>query len=196
MATGQQLGGITDPVLRDYHEQLEAVRREARDMAAGLDRLAFNWRPDGRRWSVGQCLEHLVLTARLYPDRIEAMIGEARARQAQGRKPYRRGLIADWVIRGMEPPPGLRIRSPRRVEPASGLDPAEVLAVFEEVHGRLGALMHAADGVSLQHARMRSPFLPLLWFTTGQAFAVNLSHARRHLWQARQVLKEPAFPAG
>jgi hypothetical protein len=193
LASADQLRGVGDLQLRDFQEQLEAVRREARDLATGLSHAEFNWRPDARRWSVGQCLEHLTLTARLYPEPIALMVVESRQRQGAGKRPYRRGLVAAWVIRGMEPPPGLRVRGPKWVEPPAALDPATVVEVFDAVHARLGALMREADGVSLRHARMRSPFLPLLWFTLEQAFAVNLSHARRHLWQARQVLKEPAF---
>jgi len=74
------------------------------------------------------------------------------------------------------------------------LEPQQVLEEFDEIHARLEELMIRADGVSLQHGRMRSPFLPLIRFTLGQAFAVNIAHARRHLWQAREVRQHPQFP--
>jgi hypothetical protein len=186
---------FTNPVLRDYHEQLEAVRLDARDLTASMTPAQFNWRASPRRWSVGQCLEHLVLTARIYPEPIEAMIREARERQVRREPPYREGLLARYLIYSMEPPPGLRVRSPRRVEPRDDLDVISVPRNFDELHARLGNLIAAADGVSLAHGRMASPFLPLLKLTLGQVFAVNLAHARRHLWQARQVMRLQAFPS-
>jgi hypothetical protein len=185
---------FTDPTLSAYSEQLDAIRLDARDLTAGMTAEQFNWRPSPRRWSVGQCLEHLILTARIYPEPIERMIREAREREARRDAPYRDGLIARWLVHSMEPPPGLRVRSPRRVEPSHDLDASAVPRTFDELHGRLAALMVAADGVSLVHARMTSPFLPLLKLTLGQVFAVNLAHARRHLWQARQVTKLQGFP--
>jgi hypothetical protein len=195
LASRQHASRLRDPVLRGYAEQFEALRLDGLDLTGGMTAEQFNWRPSSRRWSVGQCLEHLVLTARLYPDPIARMIDESRVRQQRGEGPYREGMIARWLIRGMEPPPGLRVRSPRRVEPRRGLDVHAVTNSFIAVHERLAELVTQADGVSLEHARMTSPFLPLLKFTLGQAFAVNLAHARRHLWQARQVVKQPRFPS-
>lgn len=185
-----------DPRIRGYLEQLDAILIDARELAAELTPTQFNWRPDGRRWSVGQCLEHLTMTVRLYPERVEAMIEEARRRAAEGQAAYREGWFSAWFVRNMEPPPSLRVRTFGKVEPPASLDRDSVLAAFETSHQRLADLMRAADGVSLTHARMPSPFVSFLKFTMNQVFAMNLAHARRHLWQARQVVAHPSFPAG
>jgi hypothetical protein len=183
-----------DPTIRGYLEQLDAILLDARTLAADLTAEQFNWRPDGRRWSVGQCLEHLTLTVRLYLAKVEAMLLEARDRQARGAAPYREGWFTRWFVRSMEPPPSLRVRTFGKVDPPSTLDPARVLAEFEESHRALGMLMRQTDGVSLMHGRTTSPFTSLLRFTLNQVFIMNLAHARRHLWQARQVEAHPGFP--
>lgn len=192
----QQVPAVSNPVLQDFLEQLEALRMDARELTAGLNRTQFNWRPTPRRWSIGQCLQHVVLTARLYPEPIERMIAESKQRKARGYRGYGEGLFSRWLIGTMEPPPKLRVRSPRRVEPDLDLDPATVTAAFDELHARFGELMVAADGVSLAHARMASPFLPILRLTLRQTFAINLAHGRRHLWQAWLVRKASGFPDG
>jgi hypothetical protein len=182
-----------DPRLRQYLEAIDAIRADARGLADGLTREQFNWRPDGRRWSVGQCLQHIVLTARLYPRKIEKMLAESRARQ-QRERAYREGVFSRWFVRSMEPPPSIRVRTMSKVEPSADLDPATVLAEFDAIHLELARLTRAADGLSLVHGRTRSPFLPVLQFTLGQTIAMNLAHARRHLWQARQVRGAAGFP--
>ena len=103
-------------------------------------------------------------------------------------------MFASWIINGMEPPPRMRIRTAGKVEPPSTLRRQDVLSGFESAHARLRELIIACDGVPLDHARMRSPFMPLFRFTLRQALQVNLPHARRHLWQARQVRQDPRFP--
>lgn len=185
-----------DPVIRGLLDQMEALLLDARSLAAELTAEQFNWRPDGRRWSVGQCLEHLTLTIRLYPAKVEQMLGEARARSDRGDGPYREGWFTRWFVRSMEPPPGLRVRTFGKVDPASSLDRDTVLREFEAAHRRFAELMRAADGVSLTHARTSSPFVSWMKFTLGQTFALNLAHGRRHLWQARQVAAHPSFPSG
>jgi hypothetical protein len=176
-----------DAVLQDFLEQVHAVRLAGRSLAADLTAAQFNWRPDPRRWSVGQCLEHIVLTARLYPDGIERMIHEARARQASGARPYREGLVARLLVSSMEPPPRLRVRTMRSVQPPAALERDVVMAGFDAVFARFAELIATADGAALAHARMPSPFVRLISLTLGQTIAVNLAHARRHLWQGWQV---------
>jgi hypothetical protein len=184
---------VADPFLSGLIEQLDAIVLDARAVLDGLTAEQVNWRPDAQRWSIGQCLDHVARTVRLYPEAIEQMIGEAR-RRVGGEKPFREGWVSRWAISSMEPPPSLRIRTMRRVEPAERLDAGSLRAEFEGALRRLRELIVAADGVSLRHARMNSPFTRVLKFTLGQTFAINLAHARRHLWQARQVCQHANFP--
>jgi hypothetical protein len=108
---------------------------------------------------------------------------------------YRPGFIANWVVRSMEPPPRLRVKTFRPLEPAPRLGAAAVTAEF------LGALDGLADTIARVQSvdpnggRMRSPFLGALRLTLDQAIRLQLGHARRHLWQAWQVRKSPRFPA-
>ena len=185
---------VANERLREWIAQIETVRAAARELAGDLTREQLNWRPDATRWSVGQCLQHLTLTARLYPEAVERMLVEARARHAAGGRAFGEGWLSRKVVEGMEPPPKMRVRTSRKATPPQDLDPERVLSEFEDIHERIQTLMVAADGVPLQHARMRSPFLPLLQFTLSQVFAIIVSHARRHLWQARQVREHPGFP--
>ena len=177
----------------DLLAQLDAIERAAVELVAGLTDEQLNWSPDAR-WSIAQCLEHVSRTVALYPDAIRRMITEAVARAEAGRGPYREGRIARWVVAGMEPPPRTRVRTSRAVTPPARLDGARVLADFRAAHQQLAALARASAGVDLGRARMRSPFLRLIRFTLRQVLFMNASHARRHLWQARQVLAHSGFP--
>jgi hypothetical protein len=191
----QQVQDLGDPSVRRFLDQVEAIRLDARSLTESLTPEQFNWRADPKRWSVGQCLLHIVLTAQQYLPAIERMIGEARTRQASGAGAYRDGVLAGWLVRSMEPPPGMRIRTPSRaIEPPSAVHRDAVLAGFAAVHDDLECFIAACAGVSLVHARMSSPFTRLVRMTLRQALALNLAHSRRHLWQAWQVRKHPLFP--
>jgi hypothetical protein len=182
-----------DPIIRSLLEQLDAVILDAKSLAGDMTAEEFNWQPGPRRWSVGQCLQHITLTARLYLEPVQAMTEQARKRQSERARPYREGAFTRWFVRSMEPPPSLRIRTFGKVEPSPRLDREAVLTDFEAVHRTLGELLSGVDSALLLQARMRSPFVSLLQFTFGQVYALNLAHARRHIWQARQVVAEPAF---
>jgi hypothetical protein len=185
---------LADPFLVSLIEQLDAIFIDVRGVTDGLSPTQFNWQPDPHRWSIGQCLDHLTRTVLLYPAEIERMIVESRRRERTSR-PYREGWFSRWMVSAMEPPPRMRIRTRRSVEPGTQLDRDTVVREFEAAFARLQALIVASDGVSLRHGRMRSPFAPVLRFTLGQVLAMNLGHTRRHLWQARQVRQHPKFPS-
>lgn len=194
MVGDQQAVAVPDPFIRALVDEVDAIMLDYHTLCDTMTEEQLNWRPDPRRWSIAQCLHHITMTLRLYPQEIERMIGEARARAAAGAGAFREGMIARWIITSQEPPPRMRIRTRRTVEPPTRLGRQEVLGAFEAEHARLRELILACNGVPLNHARMRSPFVGLIHFTLQQALQVNLAHARRHLWQARQVRQEPAFP--
>jgi hypothetical protein len=195
MIRDQQAVAVSDPFVRDLLEQLDAIMLDRRSLCDMLSARQLNWRPAPRRWSIAQNLEHITLTFALYPVAIRRMLAEAKARKAAGGGRYREGFIARRVVASQEPPPGLRIRTTRRVDPGPDLDHETVLTRFDDTLEQLRALIVASDGVPLDHARMQSPFVPLLRFTLRQVLQLNLAHTRRHLWQARQVRQHPSFPA-
>jgi hypothetical protein len=180
----------------DFVKQVQAIRADARELVSGLTEEQLNWKPAPSKWSIAQNLDHLTRTVDQYPQKIHQMIAESKARVAAGRKEYREGFIASFVLKGMEPPPKMRVKTSKFAEPPSLHRKDVVIAEFDDAHRRLEEAIAATDGVSLGHARMPSPFAKLVLFTLHQAIVVNLSHGRRHLWQARQVRNALPSAAG
>jgi len=185
---------LKNPLLRELLEQVEAVRLDARSLAEGLTPAQLTWQPEPGRWSVAQCLDHLTKTVQLYPERVEQMIAEARGRVQRGARPYRDGMMGRWLVKTLEPPYRMRVRTIPAAEPAPQVDASRVLEEFDEAHRQLERMIIAADEVPLNQGRTTSPFAGWVKMTLGQVLAVNVVHARRHLWQARQVRQQPGFP--
>lgn len=186
---------VNDPVLQRLMQEVEAVRLDARSLTQGLTAEQLRWQPAPGKWSIAQCLDHVAKTIRLYPADVERMIAESRTRAARGAKPYRHTRRGNWLIRTLEPPYRMRVRTMKSVEPAAELDVTGVLADFDVAHQQLEQMIAAADGVPLDQARITSPFSKLMTMTLRQVLEVNVVHSRRHLWQARQVKQQPGFPA-
>lgn len=188
----------TEPALSpragEYQRQLEALRRDALALTADLTDDQINWHPSPERWSIAQCLSHLVLSGKQYAPGMAAAVEEARRRAEAGMPAYRSGFIADWVVRSMEPPPRLRVKTFRTLEPSPRVGAAAVTAEFMGTLDALADTIARVQGVDPKGGRMRSPFLGVLRLTLDQAIRLQLGHARRHLWQAWQVRKSPRFP--
>lgn len=183
------------PRAGEYQQQLEALRRDALALTADLTDDQVNWHPSPDRWSIAQCLSHLVLSGKQYAPGMAAAVEEARRRAGAGMAPYRAGFISNWVVRSMEPPPRLRVKTFRALEPTPLVGAAAVTAEFLGTLDALADTIARLQGVDPGRGRMRSPFLGVLRLTLDQAIRLQLGHARRHLWQAWQVRKSPRFPA-
>ncbi len=173
-----------------------AVIDDARSIVAALSDAQFNWKPSPGQWSVAQCLKHLVLTGTFAAKGQEAAIAQLRERGRLSDGPYvYRGISAKMgtmISKGVEPPVKKKFKTGRKVVPAEHHDRDTLLAEFIAVHERLAKAIVAAKGLDLSAAGVPLP-IPMFSMRLGQSLAFEIAHARRHLWQARQVKASPGF---
>ena len=177
-----------------YLEEIRYIRQDVAAIVANLDDVQFTWRPAPDRWSIGECFEHLNLTAAAFVPAIDAAIEDARASNLRSDGPFVYPLFERMFVASNEPPPRRRFRAFSAYRPPSRLSPDTVMNGFSSWQDRLAERIKGADGLDLRRARRRSPILPLMKWSLGTMFALVLAHERRHIWQARQVRNERRFP--
>lgn len=185
--------GALHPELADFAAQIAKIRDDARQLTSGLSDKQANWRSHPGRWSIAQCLAHITLGNQEYLREIDRAIVDGRARQLMGNGPFQHGWFGNWFARSFEPPPKFKLRNPKVITPPPDVAAEKVSADFDKSQQEVLQRVYEANGIDLGRAKITSPFLRLLRLSLGQAFAVLTAHARRHLWQAWQVRKDPAF---
>jgi hypothetical protein len=181
--------------LDSYADQLLSIRQDATGLMSGLSDAQFNWQPDPGRWSMAGCFDHLNLSAaQLFMPSIDAAIAAARAQGLKSNGPFVYSAFERWCMKTNDAPPRMRFKAPKRVRPAPSKPVDTVRAEFLRWQDELGRRLRDADGLDLRRARHKSP-IPLVKWSLGAYFQMMLSHERRHIWQARQVRQNPAFPA-
>ena len=180
--------------LETYQDQVTSIKQDAGGLMTGLTDEQFNWRPGPNRWSMGECFDHLNISAKtLFVPGIDAAIADARSRGLRGTGPFVHPALQRWFLHVSEPPPKVRFKAPNKVKQKAPRPLHDVRQEFLDWQDRLAERIPLADGLDLRHAGHASP-LPLWRWTLGTYFAVCLAHERRHIWQARQVRNEPGFP--
>lgn len=185
-----------------------SARDAARAVAEGLPEEAFHRAPPGGGWSVGQCLEHLVIADRRMVERLEGAIRRARdegrlAPADQAAAPFRLSWFDRLFIAGTAG--GQRGRAPRirvRVRPkfdpgdpvARGRTREQVLGEFLALQDRLDAAAMAADGLDLSRIRVASVLADWVRVSLGAWFLAIAGHHERHLDQARRVRAAIGMP--
>jgi hypothetical protein len=182
--------------------QLAGLVDEYRRAGQRLERLAekvpgerWRQRPDPARWSIGECVAHLNLTAEHYVQIVEPALATARQRVQDGSttesspRRYRRDLRG-WLLWKLNGPPvRLRIRTQAAFVPEGKESPDKLRADFARLQERQIGWVEAADGLPIDQVFVVSPFDARVRYNLFSCLSILPRHEHRHLWQAEQVAK-------
>ncbi|GLC24752.1 DinB family protein [Roseisolibacter agri] len=170
----------------------DANAAEAVRVVADLDAARLLWRPSPERWSVADCLEHLIATGVVYHPRIRAVLATATRDAALDDARWAPTWFGRLFVRAAGPHGrAVRARGPF-VPPPGRLDACPRLLAQQR---ELRALIEDAHGTDLRALRIESPLSRVLTLRLGEAFEMLLAHQQRHLAQAWRVRQSVGFPA-
>jgi hypothetical protein len=186
------------PELEEFRGEFETISADTGTFVAPLSDAQFTWSPSPDVWSIGQCIEHLNVTARAYLPALDEGIASAIRAGVYGTGPFTYNVLGRLMVRSMEPPPLFRFKAPAIFAPPPTAQAqrtrAEIMAGFRGYQVQYIDRLRQANGVDLAKAKVVSPANRLLHLSLGSGFALQIAHERRHLWQARQLLARPEFP--
>ena len=188
------VGFQADPALGNFAAAMDAVEAEFTRLVQPLSDSQVNWRPSDGRWSIAECMAHLIATARAYVGPVDLAVERGFSRGLLGGREFHPGRVGRWLVEQMEPPPKRRMSAPRKIAPQRFESAVALRRDYEQVHRDLIGAVRRAEGLDLSRVKLSSPLMPLLRQPLGTWLLFLAAHERRHLWQARQVRQEPGFP--
>jgi hypothetical protein len=178
---------VTAPELDQFHQQFEKVKADAQELTKGLDEARFNWRPAPDRWSIEECLAHLVMVGNREVPAIESAIEDGRSRGWKSGGPFEPGPIERLIIELSRPPARLKFDAPRYFQPLHGQPVTAVMPSFLHLQRQFQLLLERADGLDLSRVKVTTPISRFLKMSLCGMFAQIAAHERRHMEQARRV---------
>jgi hypothetical protein len=174
--------------------QLDEIVRELDSASKRLETLhrdvtGDGWyrRPAPERWSPGECVAHLNLTAIAMLPLLRQGVEEARRHGGAPRDRYRRDLVGWLLWRSISAPGRFKSKTIPAFVPTSDRPAADVVAEFRRLQQEQVAVTRAADGLSIDRVRMSSPFNASVRYNIFSALSILPRHQHRHLWQAEQA---------
>lgn len=85
------------PDLQDYHQQFQAIKIAAHTLLGDLTEIQLNWQRSPTRWSIAQCIDHLLVTGSDSLSHIYVAINEARSKGLFSQGPLKE-VAADSTV--------------------------------------------------------------------------------------------------
>lgn len=170
--------------LESYYQQTAANLKKA---VAGLSAAQMNFSPGEGRWSVAQCLEHIIATEK-------KLFEEIKKDMDKPAQPERRAEIksTDADIIKMITNRSEKYKAPKELQPAGNYaSTVEALATFTATRQAITAYIQGAD---LQNLRNHVSDYPTGKADGYQNFLFLAAHTARHTLQIEEVKADPAFP--
>ncbi len=174
--------------------QAKMIRQEAEGLVVGMTSEQLNWSPGREQWSLSQCLAHLNATNRKMIEAIDESIRRGRQANMVSDGPFAYGFLSRMFHRMMEPPVKRKFKAPAAFVAAPGGNWEQIQADWKATHERVEELIQQANGLDLVRIKTTSPASRWIKYPLGIAFWIQAAHDKRHLWQARRVANDAAFP--
>jgi hypothetical protein len=184
--------------LRLTLDQIQSeLRKTAADVRASfgtLDDRQLNWRPDPSRWSVAQCLQHLVQSNDEMCGAFERAADPARPRTIWQRLPILPGVIGRMMVSSLGPKVTRKFVAPSQSTPSASDSDSGVLDRFAASQERVLAITRTLAGRDLDRMILVSPFVKVVTYSVFDGLRLVVAHEHRHVEQARRVREAPGFP--
>jgi hypothetical protein len=173
---------------------LDATARDSEAWFGLLDATQLNWRPDATRWSVAQCLAHLIVSNERTQRNAERALDASQPRTIWQRLPVVPGLIGPALVKSQAPGATRKFKTSPWAQPAVGKLAGDTISRFARQQRELAAWIRDLDAEHAGRAIMESPFGRAMAYSVLNACRLVLAHDHRHLAQARCVMDAPGFP--
>lgn len=175
------------PQFQAVADEFDAATRRLDALRERVPRERWPVRSDPARWSVSECVLHLVLTAEAFVPLLQEAVAQAVSLDGPPPARYRRDLLGWFIWRTIGPPVRHRTRTPAAFVPGDLPAPDSIVHRFHGLQDAQLDLLARADGRRVDRIRISSPFDPRFRYSAWSAFTILPRHQHRHLWQAEGV---------
>jgi hypothetical protein len=179
--------------LSDLTKKLKAITEDARSSFGQLTGDQLNWKPSEKGWSVGQCLNHLILTnEQFYPEMDKLATGTRKNSFFENYSPFS-GMFGRFLIKAVTEGSRPASAPSKKIVPPSDI-PADIVEKYCEHKAEMIEKIGKTGDVDWQKTIVTSPFLAVFTYSLGDAYVVLVEHSKRHINQAKRVMQAEGFP--
>ena len=159
-----------------------------------LDAEQLNWKPSAESWSIGQCLDHLIVTNETEFPAIERIIKGEHKNSFWSKVPFLTDFFGRFVLKAVEPTNTKKTKNPKVFSPSASDVDANIVNRFVEHQHKVAELMRATKDLDLTKIVITSPVAAFVTYRLSDAYKIVVLHEWRHFRQAERVMQAEGFP--
>lgn len=174
--------------------EIAAITDDVRKAFGGLSVDQLNWKPGEGKWSVAQCLDHLMKSNSGFAVDFKRLgSGERKSSFFEKYSPLS-GVMGRFLIKAVTDDSKKAKAPTKKVVPPSDLD-ADIVKKFCEHLDSIGTKIEPLGDIDSKKTILTSPIIAIFTYSLDDAYTVIVEHSKRHVRQAKRVMEAEGFPA-
>ncbi len=177
-------------MLNKCKEAIEKARLAFSDISGAQ----LNWKPAPEKWSIAQCLDHLVVSESSYFPELEKIItGTYRMKFWEKYSPFT-GIMGRIMKDRLQELPKVKMKAPKKIQPSSSEIDTGIIEGYHKNLDRFLGFISNCRSIDLDKTIISSPITSVVTYSLRDAIQFLIQHEHRHINQAIRVKADANFP--
>lgn len=175
-------------------QRLNEADERVNDKFSTLTLTQLNWKPGPESWSIGQCLDHLIISDCAYFSVLRSIVNKQYEMSRWEKWNPFSGFFGKMLVSQLQENVTKKLNAPRAFIPSeSNID----VGVLDRFHKHLDTLRNCITGcqhADLDKTYITSPAIKFVTYSLRNALTILAQHEHRHINQAISVKAARQFP--
>lgn len=174
--------------------EIEEITGNVETTFGGLKTEQLNWKPNAKSWSIGQCLEHLIITNEKEFPAIEDALRENYKNPFWSKMPFLPMFFGSLLVYLFKPENTRKLKAPKSFQPSQSGVSEKTIADFAAHQQKFVRLIEQSKNLNVKKTKIASSVTVFITYNLFDSFMHLVVHERRHLNQAKRVMQTQGFP--
>ena len=175
-------------------EEFNKVTVEAKAQFGNLSSEQFNWKPAPKKWSIAQCLEHLIVSNTTYYPQLNLVADGKHSNSFYQNIKFISKFFGNYLIKETGQIVAKPMKSPSAFVPSQSQIASTIVVDFEKHQNDFSSCLKSLSKADLENTIVSSPALGIITYNLVDLLTILVGHEQRHLEQAKNVLNQVSFP--
>ena len=179
---------------QEYVTDISKISRQVETEFGALTAEQLNWQQNPEKWSVAQCLEHLIKINNSYFPVFEQIISNNKKTSFLESLLFLAHFFGKILLKELDPQQAKKHKTTERYLPAQSAISSDIVAQFVAHQEELARYLQQLNAIDHHKTILTSPVASFITYSLKDAAAIIVVHEQRHILQAQTVMQQKAFP--